>query len=339
MKKYCVTKGCCSARIRRRHAPGTRVALAVRQCVVSSLLIFFRSCQHAASFGLVASLLLAGVTVLLLPRVSLAANMEKTHAPGKTASGISGRRQCVIPALDDAVLLPDNVRCWSTESMRKAQRWSDWDEELFALTTFFRGKREGFFVEVGAFDGVSHSITLMFERYFDWSGLLIEGDADNFAKLRLNRPRAFRYHGAVCNTSAPIHWAGGHGAEGGIYEFLSHYFIRNRLFHANISAMPVVQCNSMRSILASPPLAHVAHIDLLVLDVEGAELEALASFPFDRVTVSVFCIDWDATHSDNQKPIRNLLAAKGYRFYDVAAKSAWFVKCGFRGYICPTFEQ
>ena len=47
----------------------------------------------------------------------------------------------------------------------------------------------GRFVEIGALDGVRLSNTLMLERCFGWTGLLIEGSPVNFAELRRNRRR------------------------------------------------------------------------------------------------------------------------------------------------------
>ena len=46
------------------------------------------------------------------------------------------------------------------------------------LDTYFQGKREGYFVEVGAYDGVDLSNTYHFEQ-IGWHGVLVEPDPDN----------------------------------------------------------------------------------------------------------------------------------------------------------------
>jgi hypothetical protein len=51
-------------------------------------------------------------------------------------------------------------------------------------------QRHGYFVEVGAHDGVRHSNTLTLEGQFGWSGLLIEANPARFAELQVNRPGA-----------------------------------------------------------------------------------------------------------------------------------------------------
>ena len=42
----------------------------------------------------------------------------------------------------------------------------------------------GTFVEAGAFDGLDSSNTLILERCFDWTGLLVEANPHNYARLR-----------------------------------------------------------------------------------------------------------------------------------------------------------
>ena len=52
---------------------------------------------------------------------------------------------------------------------------------------YLGGKRSGVFVDVGAYDGVTFSNTLMLERDRDWTGVCIEPLPDICAELRKNR--------------------------------------------------------------------------------------------------------------------------------------------------------
>ena len=45
---------------------------------------------------------------------------------------------------------------------------------------FGRKKRDGFFVEAGAHNGVEASNTLYFEKKMGWKGLLVEPNPDTF---------------------------------------------------------------------------------------------------------------------------------------------------------------
>merc|ERR1711997_517646 len=51
-----------------------------------------------------------------------------------------------------------------------------------AVRQILKDKREGFFVECGAYDGETRSNTLNLERELGWSGVLIEADPVNLIK-------------------------------------------------------------------------------------------------------------------------------------------------------------
>ena len=52
---------------------------------------------------------------------------------------------------------------------------------------FFDGKKNGFFIEIGAYDGISGSNCYHFERFLNWDGIAIEPSNIQFEKLKKNR--------------------------------------------------------------------------------------------------------------------------------------------------------
>ena len=62
----------------------------------------------------------------------------------------------------------------------------------------------------------------------------------------------------------------------------------SRTWEEHLSALPVVRCLPLASVLAS---LGVAHINLFVLDVEGAELSILQSVAWERVSFDVLCVE------------------------------------------------
>lgn len=60
-------------------------------------------------------------------------------------------------------------------------------QDLFLFENFFRGKRNGVFVDVGAQDGETGSNSLFFEDFLGWRGLCLEPQPQTFAKLRARR--------------------------------------------------------------------------------------------------------------------------------------------------------
>ncbi len=60
-------------------------------------------------------------------------------------------------------------------------------QDKFVYDNFFKDKKNGYFLEIGAFDGVQGSNCLFFEKFKNWSGLAIEPSPTQFKKLKNNR--------------------------------------------------------------------------------------------------------------------------------------------------------
>ena len=52
---------------------------------------------------------------------------------------------------------------------------------------FYKEKKNGFFVDVGAYDGIEFSNTLLLEKELEWNGICIEPGKRFFQKLTENR--------------------------------------------------------------------------------------------------------------------------------------------------------
>ena len=57
------------------------------------------------------------------------------------------------------------------------------------IIKFLKGKRKGFFIEAGAFDGITNSCTYTLEKYYGWTGILIEPSII-FNQLNKNRSKS-----------------------------------------------------------------------------------------------------------------------------------------------------
>src|SRR5436190_1037191 len=80
---------------------------------------------------------------------------------------------------------------WKNITASLAQRFrrrsfalNELDRKLGSILRF----RNGFFIEAGANDGIAQSNTLYFEKYFGWTGLLIEPIPELAQRCRKNRP-------------------------------------------------------------------------------------------------------------------------------------------------------
>ena len=142
-----------------------------------------------------------------------------------------------------------------------------------------RPNTRGYFIEIGAHDGVRHSNTLTLEQHSEWTGLLVEPNQRLFQLLKSNRPNC--QHSSKCigpvdalQQSFVVGDAGGSDAYSGLVKLLPEGWYESHARHK--SKIEHVDTISLRSLLEEHNCPKV--IDYLSLDVEGAEYAILESF-------------------------------------------------------------
>ena len=78
---------------------------------------------------------------------------------------------------------------------------ADYDDFLIFNLLFKDMERPGVFVEAGGLDGVDESNTWFFEKYLNWTGLLIEPTICAVCHIPDSRLRSIAHHGAICGPS------------------------------------------------------------------------------------------------------------------------------------------
>lgn len=155
----------------------------------------------------------------------------------------------------------------------------------------FIGKRNGFFVEAGANDGIMQSNTLYFEKYFGWRGILIEPVKLFADRCRLNRPKAIVEECALGthDSSIPLNITVAglmSTSEGAFSEVVGYshddHLERAGAFKAPSGSRPTQVACKVRSLSSVLDSHGAPDIDLLSLDVEGFELQALAGLDFKK---------------------------------------------------------
>ena len=58
--------------------------------------------------------------------------------------------------------------------------------------------RDGYFIEMGANDGIRQSNTYYFEKKLNWKGILIEPNKENFLKCKKNRSKGNKFYQVAC---------------------------------------------------------------------------------------------------------------------------------------------
>ena len=77
-------------------------------------------------------------------------------------------------------------------------------EDKFIYENFFKNKKRGTYIELGANNGVTQSNTKYFEDYHNWYGILIEADNKAFSELEINRPNNFLFNELISNSKEEL---------------------------------------------------------------------------------------------------------------------------------------
>ncbi len=188
------------------------------------------------------------------------------------------------------------------------------------------------FVELGASDGHTFSNTFGLEKCAGWHGVCIEPTTTGFhALLQSGRDKCVKLQKAVASSSRPATLVGGSanisdfwetsGVGGTLWAGLEEHFdtkstIISGLKDASSGAIKS-SANAMQ--VTTVPLADVLHsvtglpphVDYLSLDVEGAELEILETFPFSSRSFGVITVEhsWIEGYRED---IKAVLESNGY---------------------------
>ncbi|XP_066590391.1 uncharacterized protein [Prorops nasuta] len=181
------------------------------------------------------------------------------------------------------------------------------------IREILKDKRQGFFVECGAYDGETRSNTLFLERFYDWTGLLVEADPINFTKLLQKNRKAFisptclSINGRA--TVAPFLMARNigrlHSPDNSTESFTNSPDVAHTGVHLD------VQCFPLEAYLYA---LKVNTVHYLSLDIEGYEAEVLENIPFHLIDIQTLSVEHK--HSEKGKGYMiDLMRKRGYKVY------------------------
>lgn len=195
---------------------------------------------------------------------------------------------------------------------RFASYFSQSGQDWFLDDRVFRGERNGVFVEVGAYDGLVHSNTAFFEFERGWDGLLIEASPQLAASARRNRKAACveRIVGARDAEVEFIEVLEGYTAMSGVLASYDPMLLQQVRAHPDHRERILrLQARPLGEILDE---AGIAAVDYVSLDLEGAEIGVVESFPFDWIPVRA----WSIENNSGDPRIARLMAEQGYEIIE-----------------------
>ena len=139
------------------------------------------------------------------------------------------------------------------------------------LDSIFKSKMNGFYIELGANDGLRQSNTAFFEFYRNWTGLLIEPSLDAFLQCRAVRPKS------ICLNLACVSNTYTHDFIDG--DFNGHMMSSVNGARTNNTMLTRVNVATLEKILDT---FNAGSIDFLSLDTEGYEYEILCGLNLNK---------------------------------------------------------
>jgi len=180
-------------------------------------------------------------------------------------------------------------------------------QDIFIYENFFKDKKDGFFIEIGANDGITLSNTLLFEKE-GWNGICIEPILTSYEKLIKNRICKC-IHGVIGNTDNDVDFL----EVSGYAEMLSGILSEYNLEHLNRVNREISifggnkRVTKIKSYLFNNIITE-KKIDYLSIDVEGGEFSILKNIDFNKYDITIISVE----NNYNDINIINFLNDNGY---------------------------
>jgi FkbM family methyltransferase len=216
--------------------------------------------------------------------------------------------------------------------------WSQMNQDTFVFHNYLVSRgNTGVYVDVGAHDPLEISNTAFFDLCLGWKGLCIEMSPILEVRERYAEHRSCTFVNECVSDREYTTTMDQSFDELALHDYSASIGARTeeeKREHARIHkgqagieglrdlGLPAVSCRPLASILRDHA---VRHIDLLSIDIEGHELQALAPFPFRDVSIDVVLMenfglmDWAANflmsvnnfRLEHQLPIDSVYVRRG----------------------------
>ena len=209
----------------------------------------------------------------------------------------------------------------------------------------FDGLRNGFFVEAGAFDGENFSNTLLFELKYNWTGLLVEPNPDNYEELKRKNRKTFSIESCFSTKdrveSIDFDAAGAYGGiingqmkPGELPSKEKDYYRKryNKKYKFNYDRrtlkMHCLPFNSIMRAMGNPVIHYLS------LDIEGVELQVLQKIDFEANDIKVISLETTrigAIFEGSLAQLKFFMKKKGYEFHASSGNDYIYIKRNFLG--------
>jgi len=192
---------------------------------------------------------------------------------------------------------------WAGIDLNGKALYSQHNEELI-IRDFFQDRRDGFFLDVGCFTPIIYNNTAYLEKHLGWSGIAVDALPEYEARWKRRRPKSKFFNYLITDhndTVEPFYRS----------ELPGISSIRKPLKGPGGDDLTFEEIQ-VSTITLTRLLEQngVSRIDFLSMDIEGAELLALAGFDIERFRPELACIE---AKPANREAISKYFADHGYQ--------------------------
>ena len=193
-------------------------------------------------------------------------------------------------------------------------------QDLFVLSQL-EFKKNGFFVEFGATDGLDLSNTFILEKRFDWNGILVEPGLSWHKTLKKNRDVIIDKNCIWKESGKKLIFNETNKLEfSTIDEFTSSDSHKSTRKNGRKYEVKTISLEELLLKYNAPRI-----IDYLSIDTEGSEFSILENFNFNKFKFKIITIEHNYTKM--REKIYRLLIQKGYvrKFEDLSRWDDWYI--------------
>ncbi|WNJ20536.1 FkbM family methyltransferase [Pontibacter sp. G13] len=161
-------------------------------------------------------------------------------------------------------------------------------QDKWVIFTALPFKRNGFFLDLAAADGVLHSNSFALEKMFGWKGICIEPNPAFFEALQANR-KCFFDNAVISDQPEEVTFRIDNGQLGGIVASDTDNNNQVRAEELTQATTLTMTAKVLKDVLDAHNAPKV--IDYFSLDVEGSEERIIRSFDFDAYQFKCITIE------------------------------------------------
>ena len=177
-------------------------------------------------------------------------------------------------------------------------------EQDLNIIYFFDNLKNGYFVDIGAYDGIRLSNTYILEKEFNWNGICSEPMPVSFNKLIKCRNVDCDNNAVFNKNNLKLKFSVSEMGSG-ITEYINHHTHIKKKRQITVNTITI---NDLLDKYKSPNIIHY-----LSLDTEGSELEILKILNFEKYKFLYINLEHNFVEPQRTN-IKNLLLSNGYLY-------------------------